>query len=118
MTLDGKIYLGDMKIHVPPDIQVLSTAKALLGDVSDAGPSHAASSDTGDMSDMSDSSDMNNMSDDDSDSSAAPKKVQPHPHPQPQAQAQQPHTYTLRVTGAATVGSLEILHDAGASSSH
>jgi N-terminal domain of toast_rack, DUF2154 len=116
VTLDSKILFGEMKIHVPPDVQVLSTAKAVLGNVDDNAVEHSTPAADSDMSD-SDSSDSN---DDDSDSSATAKAAAVHPQPKPQPKVQvqpgpQPHRYTLRITGTAAVGSLEILHDAATS---
>jgi hypothetical protein len=111
LTLDSKIYLGDMKIHVPPNVQVISTAKAMLGSVSDGG----AGSDTrpvkADSAMMSDDDDNSDNDDDSTPRPAATAKAQPKPQP-PQPEG---HQYTLRVTGSATVGSLEILHDAAPS---
>jgi len=160
VMLDSKILFGDMRIHVPPNVQVVSTAKAMLGSVDDNGtdkPSKVkVTVDTDDSSDMNDASDSSDMNDsDDSDSSdmsgmsdatkarvevakakaeaakaraeaakaqaeaakAGQPHPQPHPNPQPHPQPGQatgtgPTTYTLRITGSATIGSLEILHDA------
>jgi hypothetical protein len=98
-----------MKIHVPSNVQVISTAKAMFGSVSDGG----ASSDTRPVKADSDMSDDDDSSDNDDDSTPRPAaKAQPTPQPQPHPEG---HQYTLRVTGSATVGSLEILHDAAPS---
>jgi hypothetical protein len=114
VTLDAKVFVGDMRIHVPPNVQVISTAKAMLGGVDDGGSSSGSDS-------SSDSSDSADDSDSDSDSAdAAPKPAQTHVQPQPPPRSHVqgmpagagPTTYTLRVTGTATLGSLEILHDA------
>jgi hypothetical protein len=115
VTLDSRVYFGHMRIHVPPNIQVYSTAKAILGEVSDAGDHPAAAADTSDDSDASDSGDMNDMSDEDS---SKVVKAHPHPtphptpHPAPLPVVHQGPTYTLRISGSATIGSLEIMHDA------
>ena len=161
VMLDSKILFGDMRIHVPPNVQVVSTAKAMLGSVDDNATGKPSKVkvmvDTDDSSDMNDASDSSDMDDSDSSDSsdmsalspgvkaqiaaakaqAASVKAQvaaakaqaaaakagrgnPQPHPEPHPE---PHpgqatgtgpttTYTLRITGSATIGSLEILHDA------
>jgi hypothetical protein len=108
LTLDSKIYLGDMKIHVPSNVQVVSTAKAMLGSVSDEGAGSDARPVKTDSA-MNDDDDSDNDNDEDSTPRPA-AKAQAKPQPQPGG-----HQYTLRVTGTATVGSLEILHDAAPS---
>ncbi|HWZ57598.1 MAG TPA: hypothetical protein VNW46_01385 [Gemmatimonadaceae bacterium] len=111
VTLDSRVYFGHMRIHVPPNIQVYSTAKAILGEVSDAGDHlAAAAADTSDDSDNSDSSDMQDMGD--MGDSSKMVKAHPHPHPAPMPVVHQGPTYTLRISGSATIGSLEIMHDA------
>jgi hypothetical protein len=150
VTLNSKIALGEMKIHVPADVRVVPRTRAIFGAVSDGtdeNPSHGKASSTG--SDASDSSDMD-MSDssddaDDSDSSAsasvaAKGKAAAQARleaakardeaakaraeaAQEKADAQQAQTevaprHTLYITGSATLGSLEILHDPPAAGSH
>jgi hypothetical protein len=142
VTLRSKIVLGEMKIHVPANVRVVSTAKAILGAVTDQGnDTGKAKSDDHDMSDSSDM-DMSDSSDDSDDDSAAVKarvdaakmraeaakihaeaakvradqeKVRAEAE---KAELTQAPVHTLYITGSATVGSLEILHDAGTNGSH
>jgi hypothetical protein len=109
LTLDSKILLGDMTIHVPSNVQVVSTAKAVLGNVSDASASSGSHASKTASSDTSDDDDMSDTDDDSMPSRVAKSQPQAQPQPQPSSQG---HQYTLRVTGSATAGSLEILHDA------
>jgi hypothetical protein len=63
ITLDAKVGLGSLTIHVPDDIGIEQNAKAVLGAV-DGDRAPAARADTSDNEDEADSSDGDNSSDD------------------------------------------------------
>jgi hypothetical protein len=144
VTLNSKIALGQMKIHVPADVRVVPRTRAIFGAVSDGSddnPAHgkasSTDSDASDSSDM-DMSDSSDDADDQSDSTptlkaaaqaraeaamaraeaakARAEAAQEAAQAQNQVQVQPRHT--LYITGSATLGSLEILHDPPVAASH
>jgi hypothetical protein len=148
VTLNSKIALGEMKIHVPADVRVVPRTRAIFGAVSDGtdgnpgrGKARSTDSDASDSSDM----DMSDSSDDSDDSDSLSASVQARvaaaqarveaakareeaakaraEAAQERADAQQVQTqvaprHTLYITGSATLGSLEILHDPPVAASH
>jgi hypothetical protein len=64
ITLDAKVGLGSLTIHVPNDVRVDQNAKAVLGDVSGDHGDATVNVDTLDNEDEADSSDDDNSNDD------------------------------------------------------
>lgn len=126
VTLEADVALGNLNVHVPPGVRVTTSAKAILGaiDGGDTGP-HGHDQihvhgmhDAGKMMDsvMSNMSDnMSDSSDDDASPTPPPaKKASAHPV-KAAAPAAPPaggaQTYTLRITGSATLGAISVDHN-------
>lgn len=116
ITLDAKIGLGSLTIHVPDDVRVEQNAKAVLGDVS-GDHTRAEPAVTSDDSDEADSSDDN--SDEDSASAKVAKKttaaVMVKTRTHTTVMLTDPHAqvtprFTLHIVGSATLGEIAVDH--------
>jgi hypothetical protein len=97
ITLDAKIGLGSLTIHVPDDVRIDQNANVVLGAV------------TGHLNATADTaSDDDEMDDDDSASTAARTHARSHAHAQ--SQPSTPAAHTLHIVGSATLGEIEFDH--------
>ncbi len=96
ITLDAKVALGSLDIHVPDDVRVEMNAKALLGAVTESNETATA--------------DDSASSDDDEDDSAAAAATHRAKAAKVAKAAPVPAKYTLHIAGGSTLGAIQVDH--------
>ena len=116
ITLDAKVGLGSLTVHVPDYVRVDQNANAVLGAV-EGDHAQPAAVDTSDNDDEADSSDSDNASDDGNAKAAAksskPAIVKTKSVTIVKVDTNTPPRFTLHIVGRATLGEIAFDHKVG-----